>query len=92
MLCSSCGNQINLERLKAVLSTELCIECKSKTEGELTVTSKRIKRKEPPPKTNKIGSFRKLYRCSKCGYSLNLNPDLKCASCNEVSEFSISYQ
>jgi len=92
MLCSKCSNSINPERLKAVPGTDLCTECKSKIEEELTGNSKREKRKEPHPKTNKIGNFRKLYRCGKCGYSLNLNPDLKCASCNEKSEYSISYR
>jgi rubrerythrin len=91
MLCSKCSNQINPERLKVVPNTFLCTECKSKIEAELIVNSKREKRKDPIQKTNKIGNLRKLYKCNKCGYSLNMNPDLKCASCNEKSDFSISY-
>ena len=92
MLCSKCSNPINPERLKVVPSADLCTECKSEIEGEISVNSKREKRKDPPQRTNKIGNFRKLYKCDKCGYSLNINPDLKCASCNEKSDFSISYR
>lgn len=60
MLCSNCSNLINPERLKAVPSTNLCKECKSKIEGEIKVNSKREKKKIPlkgPTKSATLENF-----------------------------------
>ncbi len=95
MLCSSCGHLINPERLLALPDTKLCRDCQSINERTPKIISKNEPRKnsnESSPRTNKIGNLKTLYKCKKCGYSLNLNPNLKCAFCNEKSEFEISYR
>ena len=99
MLCSKCGEEINPARLIAMPNTKLCVTCKSQIESESTSPSKREKRKELVNKANKIissrslyksiGNFKVLYKCVNCGYSLNSNPDFKCAYCNEKTEFTI---
>lgn len=90
MLCSYCGDQINPERLIAMPNTSFCVSCKSRIESDSKRDSKRERRKEPVPKLNRVGNLNSLYKCVKCGYALNRDPELKCAFCNEKTEYTIA--
>ncbi len=83
MICIECGDFIDTARLMALPGAVRCMKCQALHEARPIANPKRTRRKEDPPVTNKIGNFKKLYRCKRCNYALNLDPHLKCAFCGQ---------